>query len=122
MYSENKRGQKAVLWIVVVTVLISVLVIVVNNIVVGSDNIVQQVIRLTISIGLSYALYVGSNWARWAWIILYTLGGLIGLFGGFVMLISSPFLGILTIFMGIVYITASALLFTMPDVKEHFGQ
>lgn len=50
---------------------------------IDTKKIVQQIIRFSLTIGLLYAVYIGKNWARNLFLILFLLGTFGALYGLF---------------------------------------
>ena len=68
---------------------------------VNGPEIIKEIIRLCLSIGLYYAIYIGKNWAKKLFTILCILGMLIGLISMFLLVRESPAALIMVVLVGI---------------------
>jgi len=120
MEHQVESGRRLVLLVIVISLTFSVLVIVTFNILLGPENLPQQIVRFLLTVGLCAFLYKGANWARWVASILFGLAGLQGLIGGLVALSTST-AGLLLIVMGLVYVASAIVLLFIPAVRAYFG-
>ena len=120
MDSDAERGRRLVVLVIVACLTLSVLVIFAYNIIVGSDTLPQQIVRLILTAGLCIFLYRGANWARWVASVLFALGGLFSLFA-WLIIPSIRLTGLLQLVMGLVYGAIAIVLLFVPTVRAHFG-
>lgn len=101
----NMREKKDLLIIISITLMISVISILFYVVNYGLDQIVEQLIRFSLTAVLGYFLYMDKNWAKWVLSSLMAIGGLLGLISTVQLFIAGIIgFGILYILMSVFYL------------------
>ena len=104
------RGKWLVLGIGALLLGISVWVSVYYVMVRGTDRLLVQALRFSLEVALLWQLYRGHAWARWLTVVLFGIGGMLGLVG------IGARLHWLTVSMTVTYLTSAILLAISPSI------
>lgn len=74
---DIKAGREIVFRLSIAVVCISALTILQYNLILGTHKLPQQIVRFGLTIWLCYAIYRGSQPARWIGIALFAIGGVV---------------------------------------------
>ena len=113
------RGRKIVSIIIIATIATSLFSIILSNIFTGSGKLLPQAIRFILTLILSYVLFKGVGAARIIASVLYAVGGIRGIIGGFSLVFESP-IGLIVLIPGIVYAICAIVLIFSVSVKQFF--
>jgi hypothetical protein len=99
----------------------SLATIILFNLLVGSDRLLTQIVRFSLTVGLCWRLYQGRNWARIVLAFLAGLAGIMGIFGGLGVFATTgnPF-AFLLIVQAIFYFACFGILLFFPAVRAYF--
>jgi hypothetical protein len=78
----------------------------------ASSELIQDITRLILTILLMYFLYKGHSWAKWITVVLFMIGGLLGL----VSMLSS--FNVIILLLSLVYIAVGVIMITSSSVNE----
>jgi hypothetical protein len=117
--SDVALGKLLVIAVIAFVIVMSLTVIVMNNVVKGHAKLPTQAVRLGLEVLLVVCLYNGYSWARYVMVVLFGLGGIFGLAvlsmmgaeGGF---LGKAILGVL----GIGYMACAIILAAVPSVGQ----
>lgn len=74
MRGSPDTGARKVYLVVGILVAIEILILLGYFFRIGSDKLAAQSVRLTLTLGLGYALIRRQEWARWTWLLLLVIG------------------------------------------------
>lgn len=121
MTNTTLPGRTYVMLIIAYFVFSSLAVIVLNNLVLGSDRLLTQLIRFSLTVGLCWMLYQGRNWARIVLAFLAGLAGIMGIFGGLALFATTGHpLTFLLIVQALFYFACFGMLLFFPAVRAYF--
>jgi hypothetical protein len=109
-----QRGRIVTIGLIVTTLAMSALTIYFYVSVKGTDKLSSQIIRFALTSWLMWGLYRGSSAARWITIVLFCLGGFLGLSTILLQNRAASFVGVK---MGMTYLTLAGILLTSSDVE-----
>ena len=122
MNDQARRGKHLILAIIAVYFLLELLLLVFEVAANALPPNLSSLVRLGLSAVLAYYLYLGRDWARWAWGLLLLLGILVGLAlgGSFPDTTGAQPVVLLFSCAGLIYFLGAALfLFLSPDVRQY---
>jgi uncharacterized membrane protein YfcA len=116
MKDQMDKGQEIVLAIIGATIGFSAFSVITFILFVKLQWLPFQVVRLILTILLGVFLYRGIRWVYWLSVILYGLGGVIGIASGFLFFGKIP-LTLVSVIMGVVYILSAWALYYSKNVR-----
>jgi hypothetical protein len=109
-HQQYVRGKWMVLAIGAALLGISVWVTVYYVMVRGTDRIIVQSLRFALEVALLWQLYRGHAWARWVMVVLFGIGGVLGVVG------MGSRLSPLAVLMPLAYLSSAILLAISPSI------
>jgi len=116
MDAPNRKGQRLILAIIAVLVIIWVLRTLLTLLSSGPARLWRDGVQLLFTGGLWYFLYRGQTWARWLMVFFLAMAGLLALIGSLTLLRINSGISLLFIGLGVIYFVCAGLLGASKDV------